>query len=67
MWKLRLAKATKLAKVDKHNSGGYWDIISNRKKFFDEISSRLKIKKMSDWYKVSSQVRYRINFILNLI
>jgi hypothetical protein len=36
---------------------GYWDNVKNQRKFLDWASNELKVKEMSDWYKVSTKVQ----------
>ena len=35
----------------------YWDKVENQRKFMDWAGKELKIKEMSDWYKISSTVK----------
>jgi hypothetical protein len=35
----------------------YWEDIRNRRKFTDWAAKELNVKKMSDWYKVTTKVK----------
>ena len=35
----------------------YWTDVNNQRKFIESVAKELKIKDISDWYKVSSNVK----------
>ena len=40
----------------KFSQNTYWDDSGNWKEFFDYAASKLHIKEMSDWYKITAEV-----------
>ena len=39
---------------------GYWDILENQRKFVEWLGKELNIKTQEEWYKVSSQVIFKL-------
>ena len=37
---------------------GFWENITNQKELFDYIAFKLEIKRMEDWYNISSSQAY---------
>jgi hypothetical protein len=36
----------------------YWNDVNNQRKFVDWAGKQLKINEMSDWYKITTKVRW---------
>ena len=45
-----------------HTPQGYWSDMKNQRKFMDWAANELKIKDMSDWYKITAQVIFFTTF-----
>jgi hypothetical protein len=44
----------------------YWDDVKNKIKFLDFASKELKIKELSDWYKITSKVLLFETFLMTI-